>query len=247
MYPTAATPSLAYRPAPPPPALLSGSGLVMDPNPIGHGGVISTMTSSMMYTSVVSGSVQTLLTPAPYTRMSPPPAMQFPTMYTPPSVHTQSTSPRDTRFDQRANQMNIYPPQPSPSCESRRSHLSEQRTDSMSHGNYQEMERMENLGRLLTTGGEDKRRGRTQAAADIEEHSRGFLPPPPMCPYHPRIHFYSPHQLEPHLIVRYGVYQQHEPPYGTVTFNESYPCGTSALKPAKRSKLSQWFPCFFET
>ena len=180
--------------------------------------------------------------------MSPPLAMQFPTMYTSPSIHTQSTSSRDTRFDQRTNQMNVYPPQPSPSHGSWRNYLSEQRTDSMSHGSgYQETERMENLGRLLTTGSEDRRGGRTQAAAEIEEHRRDFIPPPSMCPYHPRIRLYSPHQLEPHLIMRYGAYQQNEPPYDAVTFNETYPCGTLALKPAKRSKLSRWFPCFFET
>jgi hypothetical protein len=101
-------------------------------------------------------------------------------------------------------------------------------------------ERTRNFEITLRTGGE---RMRTRAVSDAGSHPPFIPPRVQKCPYHPENHFYSNHQFEPHVVKPYGLHGRPVPPYDFVTFDETHPCGTSAMKP---TKLSKWLPSIFK-
>ena len=92
-------------------------------------------------------------------------------------------------------------------------------------------ERMRNLGIMLKTGSEDRRGRRARAVSDVGNQAPVI--PTKMCRYHPGNHWYSSHKSEPHEVMPYGMHGQSTPPYDFVTFNETFPCDTSAMTQAQ--------------
>ena len=193
-------------------------GPVFDPIPVDSGEVVfsATMSASVAYRSG-TGVVNASAVQAGFI----PPYM---IMQTPPAVPFPSN----------------YPPHAQRNSPHSRTHRT-RRNRRLSE--LDAKERTRNLEIMSRKGGNGMR---ARAASDAGSHPpSGFIPPRvQMCPYHPENHFYSNHQFEPHVVKPYGVHGRPTPPYDFVTFDETHPCGTSAMKPT--SKLSKWLPSLFK-